>query len=129
MSYSRTQQRANLNAIRAKTLQVALYSSNPTALDIGNEITGGAYGRQSVTFNAPQDLSDGCYIGNTSLISFATASGDYSAPVTHFAVREVGGPLVFFGTTQDLGMNTSRTIRTGDVFRIAANTLVHKEQD
>lgn len=69
MSYSRTQQRANLNTIRAKTLQVALYSSNPTALDVGNEITGGAYARQSVTFNAPQDVADGSYIANTSLVS------------------------------------------------------------
>lgn len=129
MSYSRIQQRANLNAIRAKTLQVALYSSNPTALDVGNEITGGGYTRQSVTFNVPQDISDGSYIANTSLISFPVASGDYSAPITHFAAREVGGPLTFFGTTKELGMDTSRTIRTGDVFRIAANTLIHKEQD
>lgn len=129
MPYSRTQQAINLNSIRAKTLEVALYSSNPTASDTGNEITGGAYTRQSVSFTVPVATVDGTYMSNTAIISFPQATGDYSAPVTHFAVREVGGPQLFYGTTQELGLDTSRTIRTGDIFRIAANTLVHKELD
>lgn len=129
MPYSRTQQAANLNSIRSETLEVALYSSNPTASDVGNEITGGAYSRQTITFTSPTAVVDGTYMSNTATISFPQASGDYSAPVTHFAVRIVGGAMLFYGTTQELGLNTSRTIRTGDIFRIAANTLVHKELD
>lgn len=129
MSYSRTQQAINLNSIRSKTLELALYSTNPTASDTGTEISGGAYARQPVSFTAPQAVSDGTYMSNVSTISFPTATGDWSAPVTHFAVREVGGSMLIYGTTQELGINTSRTIRTGDVFRVAANTLVHKELD
>lgn len=129
MPYSRTQQSINLNAIRAKTLEVALYSSNPTASDMGTEIAGGAYVRQSVSFTVPQAVADGTYMSNTATISFPQATGDYSAPITHFVVREIGGPMLIYGTTQELGLDTSRTIRTGDIFRIAANTLVHKELD
>lgn len=129
MPYSRTQQAINLNSIRAKTLELALYSSNPTASDTGNEISGGAYARQTVTFTSPQTVSDGTLMSNSTVISFPVATGDWSAPVTHFAVREVGGPLLIYGTTQELGIDTSRTIRTGDVFRVAANTLIHKELD
>ena len=129
MPYSRTQQAANLNSIRAKTLEIALYSSNPTSSDSGTEITGGAYARQSITFTVPLAVADGTYISNTAIVSFPQASGDYSAPVTHWAVREVAGAMQFYGTTQELGLDTSRTIRTGDTFRFAANTLVHKELD
>lgn len=129
MSYSRAQQIVNMNAIRAKTLELALYSTNPTALDTGTEISGGGYARQTFTFTVPQTLSDGAYITNVAIISFPQASGDWSAPATHFGVREVSGGLLIKGTLQDLGIDTSRTIRVGDTFRVAANTLVHKEQD
>lgn len=129
MPYSRTQQTSNLNAIRAKTLELALYSTNPTASDTGSEITGGGYVRQSISFTTPQAVIDGVYMTNTATLSFPTATGDYSAPVSHFAVREVGGDMMFYGTTQELGLDTSRTIRAGDIFRVAANTLVHKELD
>lgn len=129
MPYSRTQQTSNLNAIRAKTLELALYSTNPTASDTGSEITGGGYVRQSISFTTPQAVIDGVYMTNTATLSFPTATGDYSAPVSHFAVREVGGGMMFYGTTQELGLDTSRTIRAGDIFRVAANTLVHKELD
>jgi hypothetical protein len=130
MSYSRVQQAINLNSIRAKTLELALYSTNPTASDSGTEISGGAYARQSFTFTAPVSVVDGTYMSNSSTISFPQASGDWSAPVTHFGVRDaVGGDLLIYGTLQELGLDTSRTIRTGDIFRVAANTLIHKEED
>ena len=129
MAYSRTQQAINLNAIRAKTLELALYSTNPTPSDSGTEISGGGYIRQTFTFTVPVAVSDGTYMSNSSTISFPTASGDWSATVTHFTVREAGGGMLIYGTLQELGLDTSRTIRTGDIFRVAANTFIHKEED
>lgn len=130
MPNSRIQQSQNLNLIRAKSLELALYSSNPGPSDNGVEITsGGGYIRRSISFAAPQTDVDGSYITNDALVSFPTASGDWSAPITHYAVREVGNGCVFYGPIQDLGVNTTRTVRTGDTFRIAPNAIVHKEYD
>lgn len=129
MTCSRAQQTSNINDIRAKSLEVALYSTNPTGTDVGTEITGGGYVRRAIALTAPTTVSDGVYTSNDALISFPTASGDYSAAVSHYGVREIAGPLQFYGPLQELGVDTTRTVRTGDTFRIAVNTLIHKEQD
>ena len=130
MPYSRVQQAENLANIRSKTLEIALYSTNPGPSDTGTEISGGAYARQSIAFTAPQSTSDGTYITNSTLISFPQASGNWSAAAAYYAVRDaVGGDMINYGPLQELGVNTTRTVNTGDTFRIAANTLIIKEKD
>lgn len=130
MSLSRVQQTELLNLIRAKTTVIALYSTNPGSADNGTEITGGAYARQSIAFTAPASAGDGTYIANNAVITFPTASGDWSAPVSHYAVRDSGNnDCLFYGPLQELGVDTTRTVRTGDKFQIASNTLIHKEFD
>lgn len=130
MPYSRVQQYENLNNVRAKTLEIALFSTNPGASGTGTELTAsGGYARQSITFAAPQVGGGGAYIANDTLINFGAASGDYSAAISYWAVYEVGGDLVTYGVFQELGVDSTRTIRTGDAFRIAIGTIVHRERD
>lgn len=130
MSHSRVQQAANLNSIRAKTLELAIYSSNPGPNDTGTEMTSsGGYLRQSITFGTTQTESDGTYILNSNLVSFPTATGDWSATASHYAVREVGGSMLNYGPLQELGVDATRSVRTGDTFRVAIGTLKIKEFD
>lgn len=130
MSYSRTQQLEVLNTVRAKTLELALYSTNPTQADTGTEIgAAGSYAREVVTFAAPVQVADGTYIANDGVITFNTASADWSAPVAYWGVRVVGGALVAYGATKNLGVNTTRTVRSGDIFQVAIGTLKIKELD
>ena len=107
MPYSRVTQTSNLNAIRAKTCEVALYGSNPTANDTATEVSGAGYARVSVSFTTPAATGSGVYISNSTALTFPVCTGDYPFPVTHFAVREVGGPMLFYGTLQELGIDTS----------------------
>jgi hypothetical protein len=130
MAYSRTHQVEILNLIKNKTLELALYSTNPTQADVGAEIgVAGGYARETVTFANPVQVSDGTYIANDDVISFNQASADWSAPVAYWGVRIVGGALVAYGPTKNLGVNTTRTVRTGDVFQVAIGTLKIKEMD
>jgi hypothetical protein len=130
MSHSRVQQAANLNALRGLNLELAIYSSNPGPSDSGTEMTSsGGYARQTIAFGVPQTESDGTYILNSALVSFPTASGDWSAVASHYGIREVGGSLRNYGPLQELGVDTTRSVRTGDTFRVAPNTLKVKEFD
>lgn len=130
MALSKIQQTENLNNIRAKTLEIALYATNPGRNNTGTEIAAsGGYARKSITFTAPQDGGNGMYISNDTLIDFGACTGDYSAPVAYYAVFEVAGDMVFYGPIQELGVNTTRTYRVGDHPRFAANVVVHWEKD
>lgn len=129
MPYSRVQQYENLNNVRAKALEIALFSTNPGASGAGTELTAsGGYTRQSITFGAPQVGGGGAYIANDTLINFGASSGDYSAPISHWAIYASGG-LVSYGVFQELGVDSTRTIRTGDAFRIAIGTIIIRERD
>jgi len=122
MPYSNTQQVINLNSIRAKSTQLALFAGNPVSG--GVEVNTGAYARQPVTFTSPVSNSQGSYISNSTLINFPQVTSDYNAPLTHWAVYENGSALLVYGTLQELGVDTSRTMRVGDVFRVQASGLV-----
>ena len=97
------------------TVYVALYTSDPTDADTGTEVSGTSYARQSVTFGAP---SNGVTT-NSAAVEFPQAGGSWGT-VTYIGLRDAStaGNLLYH-----TALDTSKTIATGDVFRIAIGSL------
>lgn len=97
------------------TVYVGLFTSDPTDAGSGTEVSGNAYARQSATFAAP---SNGAAITNAD-IQFPQATGNWGT-VTHFAIFDAltTGNMMYHGA-----LTTSKTIETGDVFKIATGSL------
>lgn len=97
------------------TVYLALYTSDPTDADTGTEVSGNAYDRQSITFGAP---SNGVST-NSAAIEFPQATGSWGT-VAYIGIRDAStaGNLLFH-----TALDASKTISTGDVFRIAIGSL------
>ena len=97
------------------TVYLGLYTSDPTDADSGTEVTGNAYARQAITFGAP---SNGVTT-NTAAIEFPQATGSWGT-VTHIAIRDAltSGNMLYHSP-----LDASKTIATGDVFRVAIGSL------
>lgn len=97
------------------TVYLALYTSDPTDADTGTEVTGNGYARQSITFGAP---SNGVST-NTAAIEFPQATGSWGT-VAYVGIRDAStsGNLLFH-----TALDASKTIATGDVFRVAIGSL------
>jgi hypothetical protein len=97
------------------TVYLALYTNDPTDADTGTEVTGNAYARQAITFGAP---SNGV-TSNTAAIEFPQATGSWGT-VTHIAIRDAltSGNMLYHSP-----LDASKTIATGDVFRVAIGSL------
>lgn len=127
--FSRTQQATILTNIKAESLEFALYTTNPTATDIGVECSGGGYARQPIAFGANATVADGTQCTNTGVITFPQASSDWNAPAAYWAVRIVGGALVSRGELKQGGVATTRTVRTGDTYQQGVGTVTLKVSD
>ena len=94
---------------------VALFTSDPTDADTGTEVSGTSYARQSITFGAP---SNGATT-NSAAIEFPQAGGSWGT-VAYVGIRDAStaGNLLYHTP-----LDASKTIATGDVFRIAAGSL------
>jgi hypothetical protein len=97
------------------TVYVALYTTDPTDADTGTEVSGNGYARQSVTFSAPSDGAT----SNSAAVEFPQATGSWGT-VAYIGLRDAssGGNLLFH-----TALDASKTIATGDVFRIAIGSL------
>lgn len=97
---------------------LALYTSNPTSLDAGTEVStsGTNYSRQPVAFGPPSSGT----LANSTDITFPSASATWGN-VTHAAVRDAitGGNLLFYGT-----LVIPRYIVLGDVLRFLTGNVV-----
>ena len=127
--FSRVQQGTILTAIKANSLELALYSTDPTASDTGTEISGGSYARQAVTFGTNTVVSGGTQIANTNLITFPQASADWTGTVAYWGVRIVGGALVGYGQITSGGTPTTRVVRSGDTYQQAIGSVILKVTD
>lgn len=96
------------------TVYVALYTVAPTDSTSGTEVTGGAYARQSASFTTTGNATT-----NAGAIEYPTATAGYGTVVA-VAVLDAssGGNMLAFAS-----LNASKTIATGDVFRIPAGDL------
>jgi hypothetical protein len=97
------------------TVYLALYTTDPTDADTGTECSGTSYVRQAVTFGAP---SNGVST-NSAAIEFPQAGGAWGT-ITHIGIRDAltTGNLLYHSP-----LDASKTIATGDVFRIAVGSL------
>jgi hypothetical protein len=97
------------------TVYLALYTNDPTDADTGTEVTGGSYARQSITFGAPSNGES----TNSAAIEFPQAGASWGT-VTHIGIRDAvtTGNLLYH-----TALDASKTIATGDVFRIAVGSL------
>ena len=96
------------------TLYIGLHTSNPDEDDSGTEVSGGGYARQSDTFT-----TSGNTTSNDSAVEFPTATANYGT-VTHVGIYDAStaGNLMAYAA-----LSSSKTIETGDVFRIPAGDL------
>jgi len=98
------------------TLYVALHTANPDEDGSGAEVStsGTAYARQTVTFT-----TSGNTTSNDAAVEFPTATANYGT-VSHVGVWDAStaGNLLAYAA-----LSSSKTIETGDVFRIPAGDL------
>lgn len=97
------------------TVYVALYTDDPTDADVGTEVSGGGYARQTVTFTVPSDGAG----DNSAIITFPTASASWGT-ITHAGLRDAvsGGNLLFHTI-----LEASKAIGIDDIFRFPAGDL------
>lgn len=94
---------------------LALYTSDPTDAKTGTEVSGGAYARQVITFNAP--TSGVSATAADVLFPIATAGW---GTITHFGILDAStvGNLLYHGA-----LTSSKTIATSDQLKVAAGDI------
>ena len=97
------------------TVYVGLYTSDPTDANTGTEVTGGSYARQSVTFGAPSNGTS----TNSAIVEFPQATASWGT-VSHIGILDA---LTTGNLLYHTPLDASKTISTGDVFRIAVGSL------
>jgi hypothetical protein len=97
------------------TVYVGLYTTDPGEGNTGTEVSGGSYARKDVTFGAP---SNGVCT-NSAAVEFAQATASWGT-VSHVGLLDAitSGNLLFY-----TDITTSKTIESGDIFKIAAGSL------
>jgi hypothetical protein len=97
------------------TVYVALYTTDPTDADTGTECSGTSYARQAVTFGAPSNGAS----TNSAAVEFPQAGSSWGT-ITHIGIRDA---LTTGNLLYHTPLDASKTIATGDVFRIATASL------
>jgi len=97
------------------TVYLALYLTDPTDADVGTEVSGGSYVRQSITFGSP---SNGV-TSNSVAIEFPQATAAWGT-IQYIGIRDglTGGNLLYH-----TALNASKEIASGDIFKITAGNL------
>jgi len=97
------------------TVYVGLYLTDPTDANTGTEVSGGSYARTAVTFGAP---SDGASL-NDAAVEFPQATASWGT-VAYIGILDAAtsGNLMYH-----TALDTSKTIDTGDIFKIAIGSL------
>ena len=97
------------------TVYVGLFTSDPTDAGSGTEVSGGSYARKSASFASP---SNGASATNADItFDQATASWGTIGWIGIFDALTTGNLLYHTPLT------TSKTIDTGDIFKIASGSL------
>lgn len=93
---------------------VSLHTANPDEDGSGAEVSGGGYARQAGTFSVTGNTAT-----TTAAIEYPTATADYGT-VTHVGIYDAStaGNLLAYAA-----LTASKTISTGDVFRIPSGDL------
>jgi len=98
------------------TLYLALHTADPAEDGSGTEVStsGTAYARATVAFT-----TSGNTTSNTAAVEYSTATANFGT-VSHVAVWDAstGGNMLAYAA-----LTSSKTIETGDVFRVPAGDL------
>lgn len=102
-------------AFTMPTVYVALFTTDPTDAGTGTEVTGGAYARQPISFNAAANGAS----GNSALVAFPTATAPWGT-ITHAALYDAltGGNMLWHGP-----LGTSVAISSNQRYELPASTL------
>lgn len=102
------------------TVYLALYISDPTAADTGQEVSGGAYSRKAITFAAPAVENGKQTVKSSADVEFPVATADWGL-VTHVGLRTAatGGNLMW-----SVPIPSPRTIQSGDKPKFLAGSTV-----
>jgi hypothetical protein len=97
------------------TVYVSLHTADPTDAGTGTEVSGGSYARKSATFAAP---SNGVSASSAD-VTFDQATGSWGT-ITHIGIwdAESTGNMLYHTP-----LTTSKTIDSGDIFKIASGSL------
>ena len=97
------------------TVYVALFTTDPTDAGTGNEVSGNGYARQSATFAAPSNGAS----STSADVQFPQATGNQGT-IAFFAIFDAltTGNMLYHGS-----LTVSKTIETGDVFKISSGNL------
>jgi len=99
------------------TKHVALYTVAPTDTGGGTEVSGGAYARQTSTFNVSG--TDPTTATNAAAVEYPTATADYGTVVAVGIMDALtSGNLLAYAN-----LTASKTVSSGDVFRFDAGDL------
>lgn len=93
-------------------IKVSLHTADPGETG-ANELVGGSYARQTVTFNA----ASAGQITNSASVDFA---GMPAATITHVGLWDSAGTPVFLGGG---ALTASKTVGAGDTFSLPAGQL------
>lgn len=99
------------------TVYVALFTAAPGEAGGGTEVSGNAYARQAIAFDAPSPAGE---TQNTSVITFPQASPIAWGTITDFAIFDAltVGNMLYYGT-----LDASVVINADDQFRFAAGAV------
>jgi hypothetical protein len=97
------------------TVYIGLYTSDPTDANTGTEVSGGSYTRTAVTMGSPTDGVS----TNSAAVEFPQASGSWGT-VGWIGILDASssGNLLYH-----TALDTSKTISSGDIFKIAIGGL------
>lgn len=97
------------------TVYVSLWTSDPTDAGSGTEVSGGSYARTAVTFGAPS----GGASTNSAAVEFPQATASWGT-IGWIGINDAlsSGNLLYH-----TALDTSKTIDSGDIFKIASGNL------
>ncbi|MDQ1233353.1 hypothetical protein QE450_000851 [Paenibacillus sp. SORGH_AS306] len=103
----------------SKTVYVALFKTNPTDNNTGEEVSGGSYTRQVVTFGTPRQVAGKGTVSNTGDVVFPLATAEWGtiAHVAIFDAPTAGNLLSFKENTNPRAVQVSDRLRflTGEL--------------
>ena len=97
------------------TVYVSLWTSDPTDAGSGTEVSGGSYARTAVTMGAP---SNGVSL-NSADVTFPTATASWGV-VGWIGINDA---LTTGNLLYHTPLDTSKTIDSGDIFKISTGNL------
>jgi len=101
------------------TVYIGLFTGSASAnLEAGtltNEVTGGSYARETISFG----VASGGTATNDATVTFTTATADWGT-ITHVAIMDAAssGNVLFYGAVTD-----AKEILNGDTFQVSSGNL------